>query len=310
MSARQSGTLEKSPGLTRRNWLRWAAVVAVGGTTRRLAAGQARVERVVRKGRLKQSVAQWCFSDYWDLEEMARIVSGLGCQSIELVPPDQWPTLKKYGLTCAIASIDMSPDPPFVKGFNNPKYWDRVVRATREAIEAAAAFGVKNVICFTGMAEGLSPDEGADNCVRGLKKVVGLAEQKKVTLCLEMLNTRDHTHPMKGHPGYQGNHIDYCAEIVKRVGSPNLKLLFDVYHVQIMDGDLIRRIRQLKDYIGHVHVAGNPGRNELDDRQEINFPAVMRALVEVGYAGFVGHEFIPTRDPLESLKQAVALCDV
>lgn len=268
------------------------------------------LERVVRNGRIKQSIVHWCFSKYWSVDQMAQIARALGCRSIELLAPRHWPTLKRYGLTCAIASIDLSPDPPFVKGFNNPKSWDRVLRATRDAIDAAAEFGVKNVICFTGMREDIPDDAGAANCVRGLKKIIGYAEEKGVCLCLEMLNTRDDTHPMKGHPGYQGNHTDYCVEIIKRVGSPNMKLLFDVYHVQIMDGDLIRRIRQLKQYIGHVHVAGNPGRNELDDRQEINFPAVMRALVEIGYDGFVGQEFIPTGDPLESLKQAVRACDV
>ena len=131
-----------------------------------------------------------------------------------------------------------------------------------------------------------------------------------MTICLEMLNTRDDSHPMKGHPGYQGDNMDYVAEIVQRVGSPRVKLLFDIYHVQVMDGDVIRRIRQYSDCIGHVHTAGNPGRCELDDDQEVNFAACMRALLSVGYDGYVGHEFIPTRDPLEGLAQAVSRCAV
>ena len=135
----------------------------------------------------------------------------------------------------------MSPDPPFVKGFNNPKYRERVIKATRDAIDACAEYGFKNVICFTGMREGIPDDVGADNCVEGFKQIVGHAEKKGVTLCLEMLNSRVSTHPMKGHPGYQGDHTDYCIDIIKRVGSPNLKLLFDIYHVQIMDGDVISR---------------------------------------------------------------------
>jgi hydroxypyruvate isomerase len=143
-----------------------------------------------------------------------------------------------------------------------------------------------------------------------MKKAARLAEKKNVTLCLEMLNSRVTNHPMKGHPGYQGDHTDYCIDILKRVGSPRLKLLFDIYHVQIMDGDIITRIRDFKDYIGHVHTAGNPGRGELDDKQEISFPAIMRALLEIGYTGFVGQEFIPTRDPHQGLREAVALCDV
>ena len=160
------------------------------------------------------------------------------------------------------------------------------------------------------MADGLSREEGADNCVAQFKKVVGYAEKKGITLCLEMLNTRDDTHPMKGHPGYQGNDTEYCIDIIKRVGSEHLKLLFDIYHVQIMNGDVIRRIQQHKDYIAHIHTAGNPGRAELNEEQEIFYPPIMRALLDVGYEGFVGQEFIPTGDPLVGLKQAVALCDV
>ena len=156
----------------------------------------------------------------------------------------------------------------------------------------------------------MADDAGAENCVKGFKQIVGRAEKRNVTLVLEMLNSRVTDHPMKGHPGYQGDHIDYCVDICKRVGSTRMKVLFDIYHVQIMDGDVITRIRQHKDYIGHVHTAGNPGRCELDAAQEINYPPIMRALVEVGYKGFVGQEFIPTRDPMQGLKEAVELCDV
>jgi hydroxypyruvate isomerase len=238
------------------------------------------------------------------------VAKQLGCGSIELIEPKYFPMLKDAGLECAIGTIDMGAEPPFVKGFNNPKYREKVLKATRDAIDACAEFGYKNVISFTGMREDIPDDVGAANCVEGFKQILGHAEKKKVTLCLEMLNTRDASHPMKGHPGYQGNHTEYCVDIIKRVGSPNLKLLFDVYHVQIMDGDIIRRIRQHKDVIGHVHTAGNPGRGELDDKQEIAYKAVMEALVEVGYQGYVGQEFIPTRDALAGLEQAVSVCDV
>ena len=148
------------------------------------------------------------------------------------------------------------------------------------------------------------------NCVAGLKRLASHAEKKGVTVCIEMLNTRDDTHPMKGHPGYQGDDMDYVADIVTQVGSARVKLLFDLYHVQVMNGDLLRRIRQYGELIGHVHTAGAPGRGELDENQEINFAACMRTLLEVGYTGYVGHEFIPTRDPLQGLIQAVRLCDV
>jgi hydroxypyruvate isomerase len=267
-------------------------------------------ERAVKNGRIKQSIVYWCFEKAWDMEQAATVANKLGCESIELIAPKFFPVLKQYGLKCAIGTVDMSPDPPFAKGFNNPKYRDQVLNATREAIDACADFGTKNVICFTGMREGIPDDVGADNCVEGFKKIVGHAEQKGVTLCLEMLNSRVSSHPMKGHPGYQGDHTDYCVDIIKRVGSPSLKLLFDIYHVQIMDGDIISRIRQHRDFIGHVHTAGNPGRGELDQKQEINYPPIMEALLEIGFKGHVGQEFIPTRDPLEGLRQAVALCDV
>ena len=189
----------------------------------------------------------------------------------------------------------MAPDPPFVKGFNNPSYRAQVLKATRDAIDACAEYGYKNVIAFTGMRENIPDDVGAKNCVEGYKQIIGHAEKKGVTLCLEMLNSRDKSHPMKGHPGYQGDHTEYCIDIIKRVGSSNLKLLFDIYHVQIMDGDIIRRLREHKEYIGHIHTAGNPGRGELDDKQEIAYKPIMEALLEIGYKGYVGQEFIPAR---------------
>lgn len=275
--------------------------------------------RVATRGRINQSVVQWCFAEHWDLEETCRIARGLGCKSVELVDPKDWGTLKKHGLVCAIAPNGM-PGAPFVKGFNNPKYHDEVITRTKASIDACAEAGFPSVIAFNGYkwrdaedpASGeISLEEGADNCVNGFKKIVPYAEEKGVTICLEMLNTRADDHPMKGHPGYQGDHTDYCMEIIARVNSPRLRLLFDVYHVQIMDGDVIRRIRQLgARHIGHIHTAGNPGRAELDQTQEIQYAPVMRALLEVGYQGYVGQEFIPTRDPLAGLTEAVALCDV
>jgi hydroxypyruvate isomerase len=285
-----------------------AALLGMAGFAR--AAEERQTGKRVTNGRIKQSLVHWCFAKYWEVEPMCRIAKQLGCGSIELIAPEHFPVLKQHGLECAIGSINMGDVPPFVRGFNNPKYRAQVLKATRSSIDACSQFGFKNVICFTGMAEGLPPDVGANNCVEGFKEIVGYAEQKKVTLCLEMLNTRDSSHPMKGHPGYQGDHTEYCIDIIKRVGSPNLKLLFDIYHVQIMDGDIIRRIRQHKDYLGHIHTAGNPGRGELDENQEIAYKPIMEALVEVGYQGYVGQEFIPTRDPLAGLEQAVALCDV
>lgn len=273
------------------------------------------------KGNIKHSVVFWCFNvegEKWDIDRTCAISKELGCESVEICGPETWGTLKKYGLICAIAPNGM-PGAPFVKGFNNRKYHDEVITTMSAMIDDCAAAGVPNIIAFTGYkwrdAEDpnsgeISLEEGADICVEGLKKLAPYAEKKGVTICVEHLNTRDGTHPMKGHPGYQGDDIDYVCNIARRVGSPQVKVLFDFYHVQMMNGDLIRRLDQCKDVIGHIHTAGNPGRGELDNKQEINFPPLMHKLVEIGYAGYVGHEFIPTRDPYQGLKEAILLCDV
>ena len=312
--------------ITRRAMLQRSAGVAAAGTLALAHAVRARAAEdtgpAATKGRIKQSIVPWCFElfgDKWNLDKTCQVAKELGCPSVELILPNQYPILKRHGLACAIGQIDMNPDPPFLKGFNHPTHWPRVMKATQEAIDAAAAFGTTNVICFTGYtaqnpgqpnSKTVSKEKGAANCVEGFKKIVGYAEKKKVTLCMEILNSRETSHPMKGHPGYQGDHTDYCIDIIRRVGSPRLKLLFDVYHVQVMDGDIIRRLREHKEYIGHIHVAGNPGRGELDDQQELNFRPIMQALVDMGYTGYVGQEFIPTRNPYQGLREAVALCDV
>jgi len=277
--------------------------------------------RAVRNGRIRQSLALWCLEDTewgWDLARVCGLARDLGCPSVELVPPEQWPALGDQGLVCALAACGM-PDPPFARGLNNPTHHEEILACTRQTIDQCAEFGFPNVIAFTGY-KWRNPDnpssgeiplaEGADHCVEGLRALAPHAESRGVTVCLEHLNTRDDTHPMKGHPGYQGDDMDYCADIVRRVGSPNVKLLFDVYHVQVMNGDVIRRLREYRDLLGHVHVAGCPGRGELDDTQEINAPAIMKTLLDIGYEGYVGLEFIPTRDPEQGLAEAVALCDV
>ena len=301
---------ERDAGATRRQVLRTTAYAAAAGLA---AAGVARAQAQafdaarVRDGRLKQSLVHWCYREAWpDVEQFAKTARELGCHSVELIGPEHWPVLKKHGLTCAISGSH-----GFVKGFNNPKNWPECTDILTKRIDACAEAGVPSVITFTGMREKDIPDDlGAKHCVDGYKKIVGHAEKKKVKVCLEMLNSRDSSHPMKGHPGYQGDHIDYCAEIIKQVGSPRLKLLFDIYHVQIMDGDVIRRIRQHKDHIGHIHTAGVPGRGELDEKQEVNYPAVMRAIAEAKIEAYVGQEFIPTRDALEGLRQACEVCAV
>ncbi|HEY8506168.1 MAG TPA: TIM barrel protein [Gemmataceae bacterium] len=310
----------RSPALSRRQLLGGAVAAGAASALAPLPA-LAADEKAVTKGRIKQSVAFWCFNsagEMWDIEKICQVARQLGCVSVELCDPKDWGVLKKHGLICAIAMNGM-PGAPFVKGYCNPKYHDELVERGKRMIDACAEGGCPSTIAFTGYkwrdAEDpksgeIPPDEGADNCVKGFKKILGYAEKKGVTVCLEHLNTRDDTHPMKGHPGYMGDDLDWVANVIRRVGSPRLRLLFDVYHVQIMNGDVIRRIEQNKDIIGHVHTAGNPGRGELDENQEIQYPAVMRKLLEIGYKGYVGQEFIPTRDPLAGLRQAVKVCDV
>ena len=307
--------------LTRRELLTTATAASVVAAVLNPEASAMQADEKRLQENIKHSVVFWCFNiagEKWDIDRTCSIAKSLGCKSVEICGPAEWPTLKRYGLTCAMASNGM-PGAPFMKGLNNPKYHDEVIATTTKMINDCSAAGVPAVIAFTGYkwmdAEDpnsgeISLDEGTANCVAALKKLALNAEQKNVTICLEHLNTRDNSHPMKGHPGYQGDDIDYVADIVRKVGSPRIKLLFDIYHVQIMNGDVIRRIEACKDLIGHIHTAGNPGRGELDDRQEINYPPIMRKLVEIGYGGYVGHEFIPTRDPLTGLREAVHLCDV
>jgi sugar phosphate isomerase/epimerase len=306
----------------RRHVLRGVVAAAVsGGLTSPGSPGTAQEPKAARKGRVKQSVVFWCFNargQKWDAEKLCAVAKDLGCPSVELAGPEHWAALKKYGLTCAIAPNGM-PGAPFMRGFNNPRFHAENLDRTSKMIDACADAGFPSVISFFGYkwvnpddpkSGEISRDEGLRNCVKGLKDLAGHAEKKGVTVCVEHLNTRDSSDPMKGHPGYQGDDLDWCAEIIRKVGSPRVKLLFDIYHVQVMHGDLIRRIEQTKELIGHVHTAGVPGRGELDEAQEINYPAVMKKLVGVGYAGYVGQEFIPTRDPLAGLREAVQVCDV
>jgi hydroxypyruvate isomerase len=268
------------------------------------------IPNVVRNNRIKQSIVHWCFDEHWDLETTCRLAVQLGCQSVELVEPKHFPLLKRYGLVCALAPGWYAEGEPFVKGFNTPEHWPVCIEYLKQSIDACAAYGFPNVIAFTGFRNKASDETGLLYCIEGFKKIVGYAEEKGVTICIEILNTRVTDHPQKGHPGYQGDHADFCMEIIRQVGSPRLKLLFDVYHIQIMDGDLIRRIHEYGDAIGHVHVAGVPGRCELDTSQEIYFPAVMQALIDIGYAGYVGQEFILTGNPVQGLVDAIALCDI
>jgi hydroxypyruvate isomerase len=296
------------PHLNRRQALAAAAVAGLTSTS-----GAA-----VKNGRVNQSICSWCFTargEKWSLDKVCEVAKTLGVPSVELLEGKDFATLKKHGLACAITSNGMG----FMRGFNNLAHREELVTKTKKAIDATAEAKFPNVIAFVGMkwtkpddpkSGEISKDDAFTNCVEGLKLVAGHAEKAGVTLCLEHLNSRDGSDPMTGHPGYQGDDLEWVVSILKKVGSPRVKLLFDIYHVQIMHGDLIRRIEECKEWIGHIHTAGNPGRCELDEAQEIHYPAVMKKLVAIGYKGYAGHEFIPTRNPLEGLKQAIAVCDV
>ncbi len=304
-------------GLTRRGMIRRAAggmamaagLPLIGRARRRRRPGTVAIPPAVTKGRINHSVCDWCFIDDCSskpmtLEQLCQVAAALGLKSVELVQPKDWHILKKYGLVNALA-----PSHGFEKGFNDKANHAMCIEAIRKSVDACAEAGFPSVITFSGFRNGIPDDVGLDNTVEGLKKVVGYAEKKKINLCIEVLNSRV-AENMKGHPGYMGDSVEWCGEVCKRISSPRMLILFDIYHVQIMQGDVITRIKKWKDYIGHYHTAGVPGRNEPDDNQELNYPPIMRTIVETGYQGYVAQEFIPTRDPIQSLRQAVQLCDV
>ena len=238
------------------------------------------------------------------LEELCKLCAEMGVKSVELVDPPDWPLLKKYDLVCGLANSH-----GFVKGFNDPANWEMCIDKIKTAVDDCAEAGFPNVITFSGFRNDIPDDVGLENTVKGLKQVIGYAEQKKINLILEVLNSRV-DEEMKGHPGYMGDSVEWCVEVCKQIASERMKILFDIYHVQIMQGDIITRIKENVDYIGHYHTAGNPGRNELDHNQEINYPPIMRTIAETGFQGFVAQEFIPTRNPVTTLRNAVSLCDV
>jgi len=279
------------------------ATLATAATTGLTSAFAEEAPYCISNGRIRQSVVPWCFNPM-PVEELAKHAAAMGLKSVELCDPKHWPLLKELGMTCAIAGSH-----GYAKGFANRGEWDECHAKLRERIGQCSDAGVGRVITFSGFRHGQSDDEGIKNMVEGLKVIVPLAEEKKVTLCIEMLNSRVDVQ-MKGHPDYFCDSIERTIDIIKKIGSPRVKLLFDIYHVQIMHGDIISRIRQHREFIAHVHTAGNPGRNEIDDTQELNYPPIMKALLEIGYAGYVGQEFIPTRDKVASLAQGVKICDV
>jgi hydroxypyruvate isomerase len=233
-------------------------------------------------------------------EELVRNAARIGYQAIDLLGPEDWPVAKKYGLTCS-----MSRGPGTIaNGFNRKEHHAEQVAEMRRMIDLAADAGVPNVICFSGERKGQPDEEGVRNCVEGIKQVVGHAEARKVNICMEYLNSK------VNHKDYQFDHMAFGVAVARQVGSPRFGILYDIYHAQIMEGDIIRTIRDNHQYILHYHTGGNPGRHEIDETQELYYPAIMRAIVETGFKGFVGQEFVPKGDALKALEQSFRICDV
>ena len=255
-----------------------------------------------RAGRIKQSVSRWCY-DKIPLPELCRAGKAMGLVAIDLLQPADWDVVNREGLVCSMGYPTERRD--FLRtGFTNAANHAMLLKELEATLPMAKAKGVPNVIAMFGNRDGRSDREAIANAIVGLKRIAPLAEESGVTVCVELLNSK------VDHKDYHGDHTWFGVEVMQGVGSPRVKLLDDLYHMAIMEGDVIRTIRDNAPYIGHFHTGGVPGRNELDDTQEINWRAVMRAIAGTGYQGYVAHEFVPTRDPLLSLREAVTLCDV
>src|SRR6187399_2164432 len=297
-----------TPAASRRSFLQAGTFAAVAASLgQRLEAADAASGM---KGHINHSACKWCYAKT-PFEELCRAGKEMGLTSIDLVDPADFETLKKHGLTSAMISYPSIAGPngekvgsiPF--GFNNPAFHDLLVQAYEPHIKASADFGAKHVICFSGNRNGMDEETGLKNCVDGLKKVLPIAEKHGLMLVMELLNSK------VNHKDYMCDHSAWGIELCKRLSSPNFKLLYDIYHMQIMEGDVIATIKASNQYFAHYHTGGVPGRHEIDDTQELHYPAIMRTIVETGYKGHVAQEFIPAKpDALGSLRQAVGICDV
>jgi hydroxypyruvate isomerase len=256
------------------------------------------------KGNINHSVCQWCYSSM-PLEELLKAAKDIGIKSVELLQPAEWSIAQKYGLTCAMgyaSSVGLN------KGFNDPSLHAQLLNDYSINIPKAADAGLKNVICFSGNTNGLSSEQGIENCAKGLEPVLKIAAKHNITVCMELLNSK------VDHKDYQCDHTEWGVKLCEKLGSPNFKLLYDIYHMQIMEGDVIATINKHNKYIAHYHTGGVPGRHELDENQELYYPAILRAIVATGFRGYVAQEFIPSKkdnaDKIQALKAAVMVCDV
>jgi hydroxypyruvate isomerase len=298
------------------------AITALAGTTAALGAASAPLSSFAQaaavgatpqlKGGIHHSVCKWCYGKI-PLDEFCAAAKSMGLTSVELLGPGDFPTLKKHGLTCAMVSNPRIDGLGGIeKAWNRVEHHDKLVKVYEEFIPQVSAAGFTNLICFSGNRAGLDDEKGIENCALGLKRIMPAAEKAKVVIVMELLNSKI------DHKDYQCDHTNWGVELCKRVGSENFKLLYDIYHMQIMEGDVVRTIKGDKGkgvesaapYIAHYHTGGVPGRNEIDTTQELYYPAIMEAIVATGFKGHVAQEFIPRRDPLTSLREAVILCDV
>ncbi|SDL49833.1 hydroxypyruvate isomerase [Catalinimonas alkaloidigena] len=278
-----------------------AALASVGlSLSNRVQAAENTLETSL-KGKINHSVCRWCYADT-SLEDLCKAAKNIGIASIELVGPEEWPMLKKYGLTSA---LPWGAGKGITEGFNDPKLHEELIASYEAVIPKVAAAGYDQIICFSGNRNGMDDEQGLKNCVPALQKLMKTAEKHKVTMVMELLNSK------VNHPDYMCDHTAWGAELCKAVGSERFKLLYDIYHMQIMEGDVIRTIKDNQQYISHYHTGGVPGRNEIDDTQELYYPAIMKAIAETGFKGFVAQEFVPARqDKIASLKQGVQICDI
>lgn len=253
------------------------------------------------KGNINHSVCKWCYPKI-ALDDLCKAAKEIGLSSIELLGPEEWPTLKKYGLTCA---MPWGAGKGIENGWNNPQLHDELLASFEDIIPKAANAGLDKIITFSGNRKGMSDEQGLENCAAGLKRLMKTAEKYKVTVTMELLNSK------VNHKDYMCDTTKWGVDLAKRIGSDRFKLLYDIYHMQIMEGDVIRTINEYHPYFSHYHTGGVPGRNEIDDTQELYYPAIMKAIVATGFKGFVGQEFIPKHaEPLVSLKKSVQICDV
>ncbi len=273
-----------------------AATITMGSTST-----QSGLAPRALKGNVRHSVCKWCYPTV-SVDELGRAAREMGIESIELLGPEDWPTLARHDLICAMAGLPGRAG--IAEGWNRPENHAWLTPLYLDYLPKVANAGYPNAIVMSGNRNGLDDEMGLEHCVNGLRTIIPEAERLKVTVCMELLNSK------VDHKDYQCDRTEWGVELVRRVGSDHFRLLYDIYHMQIMEGDIIRTIRESHPYFAHYHTGGNPGRNEIDDTQEISYPAVMRAIVATGYKGFVAQEFIPTRAPLSSLGQAVLICDV